>query len=199
MSMSRQRIVECVKSDSATSLCLTTSKLPPKVVDRAVTGMFWVIVFNLVTAFVLHLMQLVLQPEYGRAWSHPALRLASLIVFFLSVGILVMHRKGWLRKDRLLELGLFYQVAIAFTCGLFEAAAYTNPDSLVMGFSASATWMLLCGLLMPQAPLRAAFSAGLCVLMWPLAYWVDLQIFGFEPMPVKRLLAWTLPLGIIGI
>jgi serine/threonine-protein kinase len=52
---------------------------------------------------------------------------------------------------------------------------------------------------MPQAPLRAALSAGLCVLMWPLGYWVDLQIFGYQPMPLSRMMVWILPLVIVGI
>jgi serine/threonine protein kinase len=69
----------------------------------------------------------------------------------------------------------------------------------VLGHSGIAVWMLLCGLLMPQAPLRAALGAALCVLMWPAAYWVDLQIYGYQPMPLNRLLVWILPLAIVGV
>ena len=110
-----------------------------------------------------------------------------------------MLRMGWLRKDLLLDLGMFFQVAVAFACGLFEGAAYENPNMVVLGHSGIAVWMILCGLLMPKAPLRAALSALLCVLMWPLAYWVDLQIFGYQPMPLSRLLVWVLPLVILGV
>ena len=35
--------------------------------------------------------------------------------------------------------------------------------------------------------------------MWPLAYWVDLQIFGYQPMPLTRMLVWMLPLVIVAI
>ena len=34
--------------------------------------------------------------------------------------------------------------------------------------------------------------------MWPLGYWVDLQIFGYQPMPLTRLMVWVLPLVIVG-
>ena len=191
-------IVQRVTSDVCESPGLVASKLPPKIVDRAVTGLFWVTIFTAVTSIALHIVEETLQPEFARTWSHPVLRIATLGILFLSAGFMVVQRMGWLRKERLLDLGLLFQVVIAFACGLFEGSAYSEPNALVMGYSGIAVWMLLCGLLMPQAPLRAAVSAILCVLMWPLAYWVDLQIFGYPPMPLNRLLSWVLPLVIVG-
>ena len=35
--------------------------------------------------------------------------------------------------------------------------------------------------------------------MWPLAYWVDLQIYGYQPMPLTRMLVWVLPLVFVAI
>jgi len=37
------------------------------------------------------------------------------------------------------------------------------------------------------------------VVAWPLGYWADMQIFGYEPMPPTRLLVWVLPLVIVAI
>jgi len=118
---------------------------------------------------------------------------------FLSVGFIVVQRNGWLRKERLLDVGVFFQVAVAFCCALFEGAAYEHPDRVVLGHSGIAVWMMLCGLLMPNAPLRTALSAVLCVLMWPLGYWVDLQVFGYQPMPLSRLMVWVLPLAVVAV
>src|SRR5206468_1620159 len=39
----------------------------------------------------------------------------------------------------------------------------------------------------------------LCVLMWPFGYWAARQIFGIQPLPLNRLLAWVLPLVIVGV
>src|SRR5947209_2526864 len=77
----------------------------------------------------LTLIEHVLQPEFAAAWRHPVLRLAPLIVFFLSVGFIVVQRSARLS-------------------------------------------------VMPNAPLRSAITGLSCVLMWPLAYWVDLRTFG---------------------
>ena len=178
---------------------LASSKLPPKIVDRAVGGLFWVTIFTAITSVVLNVMEQVLQPEFAKLAAHPVLRITSLCILFLSVGIIVVQRTGWLRKDQLLDLGLFFQVAIAFACALFEAAPYKDPNAVVLGHSAIGVWMLMCGLLIPKAPLRAAWSALLCVLMWPLGYWVAGQIFGLQPLPMNRLLAWILPLVIVGV
>jgi tRNA A-37 threonylcarbamoyl transferase component Bud32 len=173
--------------------------LPPQILDRAADGLCWISLISAVTSVALTAIQHTLQPEFAAAWANPALRITSLGVFFLSVGFAVVRRAGWLSKQRLLDASIFYQVAIAFACGLFEGAAYKNPDTVVVGVSAIAVWMMLCGRLIPNAPLKSAVTAILCVAMWPLAYWVDLKIYGYQPMPLTRMLVWVLPLVIIGI
>lgn len=192
-------IIQRATADGFESPGLVASKIPAKILDRAVSGLFWVTIFTAVTSVVLNISEEVLQPEFAKALSNPVLRIVTLFILFFSVGLIVVQRKGWLRKERLLDLGLLFQVVIAFACGLFEASAYSQPNALVIGHSGIAVWMLLCGLLMPQAPLRAAMSAILCVLMWPLAYWVDLQLFGYPRMPLNRLLAWEVPLVVVGV
>jgi eukaryotic-like serine/threonine-protein kinase len=190
--------IQRVTSEGLESPGLVALKLPPQIVDRAVAGLCWISLFTAVTTILVTVIEQVLQPEFAKAWAHPVLRIATLFLVFLSVGFIVVQRTGWLRKDQLLYLGLFFQVAVAFCCALFEGAAYENPNMVVLGHSGIAVWMLLCGLLMPNAPLRTAISAVLCVLMWPLGYWVDLQIFGYQPMPLARLMVWVLPLVIVG-
>jgi len=189
--------IQRVTTDGLESPGLVASKLPPEIVDRAVAGLCWVSLFTAVTSILTTAIEHLLQPEFAKAWEQPVLRIASLFVLFLSIGFIVVQRNGWLRKDQLLYLGMLFQVAVAFCCALFEGAAYENPNMVVLGHSGIAVWMMLCALLMPNAPLRTAVTAGLCVLMWPLGYWVDLQVFGYQPMPLSRLMVWVLPLVIV--
>jgi serine/threonine-protein kinase len=188
-----------ISSDAFESPSPIASKLPPQIVDRAVAGLCWVSLFTAITSVVLTAIEETLQPEFARAWRHPMLRIASAAILLLSLGFIVVQRRGWLRKERLLDLGMVFQVAIAFGCALFEAAAYQDPNMVILGHSGIAVWMMLCGFLMPNAPLRAAITALLCVLMWPLAYWVDMQVYGFQPMPFSRLMVWVLPLVIVAV
>ncbi len=191
--------IQRVSSDPFESPSPVASKLPPEILDRAVTGFCWVSMFTAVTSVALTLIEHVLQPEFAAAWTHPALRLALLGVVFISIGCMVVMRQGWLRKEHLLDLAGGFQVTVAFACALFESAAYKDPNAVVIGHSGVAVWMMLCGFLMPTAPLRALGNALLSVAMWPLAYWVDLRIFGYQPMPVSRLMVWILPLMIVAI
>jgi serine/threonine-protein kinase len=174
-------------------------ELPPEIQERAAEGLCWVSLFTAITSVLLTAIEHFLQPEFAVAWRNPVLRIVSLLVFFLSVGFIVLQRAGWLSKQRLLDLGIVFQVAIAFSCGLFEGAAYENPNAVVLGHSGIAVWMVLCGRLLPNAPMKSAITAALCVAMWPLGYWVDLQVFGYQPMPVSRMLVWILPLAIIAV
>ena len=178
---------------------LIASTLPPEIVERAVNGLCWISLFTAVTTVLLTLIDHVLQPEFAAVWAHPLLRITTLGILFVSIGFIAIQRAGILSKQRLLDLGLVYQVAIAFGCALFEAAAYKDPNMVVIGHSAIGVWMMMCGLLMPKAPLRAAISGALCVLAWPAGYWVDLHVFGYQPMPVSRLLVWVLPLTIVAV
>jgi hypothetical protein len=181
--------IQGISSDAFESPSPIAAKLPPQIVDRAAAGLCWISLFTAITSVVLTVIEETLQPEFAAAWKHPMLRVASVAMFAVSVAFTVVQRQGWLRKERLLDLGMVFQVAIAFGCGLFEGAACKEPNMIVLGHSGIAVWMMLCGLLLPNAPLRAALSAILCVLMWPLAYWVDLQVFGYQPMPLSRLMA----------
>src|SRR5580765_4954042 len=114
---------------------LTAYQLPANIVDRAANGLCWVSLIGAVTSVALTFIEHVLQPEFAAAWAHPVLRITSLCIVFLSAGVLMVQRMGWLRKDRLLDLGLFFQVAIAFAAALLEGSAYKDPNRVVLGHS----------------------------------------------------------------
>lgn len=175
------------------------ASLPPEIVERAVAGLCWISVFTAVMSVVLVAIQHLLQPEFAVVWKHPMLRLVSFVLFFLSVGFVLVQRQGWLRKESLLDLGLVFQVFVAFAVGMFETSLISNPAGAVAGHSGIAVWMAMCGFLLPKAPLRAGIAAVLCVLMWPLALWASRQLYGYSPMPWNRMLAWLIPLTIIGV
>src|SRR5689334_18451906 len=135
------------------------SKLPPQILERAADGLCWISLIAAVSSVALTAVEHLLQPEFAAAWAHPALRISSLAVFFLSVGFILLLRSGLLSKQRLLDLGIVFQAAVAFHCGLCEAAAYKDPNAVVFGLSGIAVWMMLCGRLMPNAPLKCALAA----------------------------------------
>src|SRR5689334_8028026 len=90
------------------------ASLPPQILDRAADGLCWVSLICAVSSVVLTLIHHLLQPEYALAWAHPILRLATLSLFLLSTGFILVQRSGRLSKQRLLDLGLVFQVTVAF-------------------------------------------------------------------------------------
>ena len=73
----------------------------------------------------------------------PATYFIAFAVTFLSIGLIVVHRNAWLRKERVLDLGMLFQVVVAFACAASEISAYTDPNTVVIGQSCVAVWMLL--------------------------------------------------------
>ena len=126
---------------------LTAYQLPAKIVERAANGLCWVSLIGAVTSAALTCIEHLLQPEFAAAWAHPVLRITSLCVFLLSVGFIAVQRSGWLSKTQLLDLGIVFQVAVAFSGGLFEGAAYKDRNAVVVGVSGNrplddAVWAL---------------------------------------------------------
>src|SRR5262249_48434018 len=156
--------------------------------ERAAHGIGWLCLIALVSSVALTAIDDVLHPGFAAAWTHPALRLSILAQIFLSLGFIMLLRSGWLSNQRLLDLGMGFQVSVAFGGAVWEAGAYKAPTAVVFGVSRIAVWMTFCAWLMPNAPLKSVITAGLCVAMWPLGYWVDVQIFGYQPMLFKGIL-----------
>ena len=173
--------------------------LPPQILERATDGLCWISLICAISCALLTIVQHVLQPEYAAAWRHPLLRVASAATLVLSFGFLAVQRSGWLSKQALLDLGMVFQVTIVFVLGIIEGAVCSDPNAVVVGTSNAAVWMMVCGRLMPNAPLKAACASGLCVLAWPLGYWLDLRAFGYPMMPWTRLLVWVVPLAIVAV
>src|SRR5262249_29263146 len=88
-------------------------QLPTQILERATDGLRWVILIAVVSEVVLTAIDYVLRPGFATAWAHPALPLSLLALFLLSVGFIVLQRSGWLSKQRLLDLGMAFQVAVA--------------------------------------------------------------------------------------
>jgi hypothetical protein len=174
-------------------------RLPPRILERAANGVCWISLICIISSAVLTAVQHLFQPEYVVVWRHPVLHAASASVLLLAAGFIALQRSGRLSKQAILDLGMVFQVVIVFISGILEGAAYRDPNTVVVGVSNAAVWMMVCGRLMSNAPLKAACAAGLCVVAWPLGYWFDLRIFGYQPMPMTRLLVWVLPLVIVAV
>ncbi len=174
-------------------------RLPPGLIEKSASRLCWISILCAVMTVVLLGMESMLQPEFNKAFQLASIRLTILGIVFLSIGFIVIQRAGWLSKERLLDVGIVFQVAISFAISMFETTFEWNGNIPVLGHSGVAVWLALCGLLLPNAPLKSAIAATLSALSWPVAYYLNLNLHGFAPLPWNRLIIWIGPLLLVAI
>jgi serine/threonine-protein kinase len=170
-----------------------TYKLPPALVEKAAARLCWITILCAVTTVLLLALEGYLQPEFAKAFTSPSIRLTILGVVLMSGAFIVIQRQGWVRSERLLDFGVVFQIAVSFAISMFETTIPWNPNAAVLGHSGVGIWLAVTGILLPNAPLKTGVAAVMGAAMWPLAYWVNLQIHGFDPLPLNRLAIWVLP------
>jgi eukaryotic-like serine/threonine-protein kinase len=193
------QVVRNASSPSQQTPNPATMKLPPELLEKSVSRLCWISILCAVTTVALLGLEGLFQPEFSQAFQLASIRLTILGILFLTAGFIAVQQFGWVRKEVLLDLGIVFQVAIAFSIAMFETTFDWNPNVPVLGHSGVAIWLALCGLLLPNAPLKSAIAAVLSALSWPLAYYLNLQLHGFTPLPWNRLIIWVGPLLLVAI
>lgn len=186
-------------SDGVDSPSPISIKLPPQIVERVAERLCWMAIFVACAVVSLVSVEGFLQEEFAAALQRPFLRLTLFGLLAMTAGFVVVHRNGWLSKARLMDVGLVYQVMVSFAISMFETAVNWDPNAPARGLSGLNAWLLLCGFLLPNAPLKVGITSALSVATWPAAYWINLNVAGLTPLPWNRLLVWLLPLVITGV
>src|SRR5436190_1428492 len=163
-------------------------KMPAAMVEKSAASLCWISLFCAITTVALLTMEALLQPEFASAFNLLSIRLTILVVLVMSLGFLAIQRYQLVRKETLLDLGIAFQVVIAFAISMFETTFPWNPQAAVLGHSGVAIWLALCGLLLPNSPAKSGIAAVLSALAWPAAYYLNLNLHGFAPLPWNRLL-----------
>ncbi len=169
--------------------------MPPELVNQAATRLCWMSNLFAITTVAMIVLDGYLQPEVRAALAQPLLRLTALFTFFLTVGFAAANRFNWFSKLTLIHLGGLFEAAGAFMCASFETSI-NHQDEVVRGASFVALWIVINGLLIPSPPGLKLATSLISASMWPLAYWINLQVYGFEPLPLNRLIIWLLPLAV---
>lgn len=168
-------------------------RLPAALVGTAARRLCWVYVICAVTTGFLFLIEGLLQPEVAAARQRePAIPLMALFLVLASIAMVAVQRYSLLSSQALLNLGLLFQVLVAFVIAFLETSSQIPPDEMVRGCSMVAVWITACGLFIPNTPLLTCLTAFASALMWPLAYHINVEIHGFQRMAWNRLVAYQL-------
>lgn len=165
--------------------------IAPQVVEAAALRLRWISLACAVLAAVLIYVEHRLQPEFAGLVETPVLPLIWLFVVLFSVGISAVQRFRLLSPLATLNLGLVFEVVIAAAISFSETALPMSPDQPVLGTSKVAVWIATVGLLIPNKPVTKFVTALASASTWPLAYALNLHLYGYEPLPWNRLLMWV--------
>lgn len=157
-------------------------------VQAAVLRLRWIsLTCALMTGLAVYL-EGQLQPEVGKLLTHPLLGLVVLFVVLAALGINVIVRYRLLSPVAILNLGLAFEIVVAGAISFSETALPRSPDGPVLGASKVALWIGIVGLLIPNKPwIKFATALGSASTL-PLAYVLNLHLYGYEPLRWNRLL-----------
>jgi serine/threonine-protein kinase len=108
----------------------------------------------------------------------------------VSFGINAIQRYRLFSPITILNLGLVFEVVVAAAISFSETALPMSPDGPVLGASKVAVWIGVVGLLIPNRPWIKLATALLSASTWPLAYALNLHLYGHEALPFNRLVMW---------
>ena len=170
----------------------TPSPLPPQLVNTAVARLCWIAVTCAVTTVVWVIVQNLLQPDL-RALRDPYFPLTVLFVLFSSLAVTAINRFRLLSPIQILNVGLWFEVFIAFFIAHAETAIQMPLNTPILGASLVCTWICFVVLLVPRKPFTTLVTALACAAMWPAAYFINLGIHHYTMLPWNRLAAWIYP------
>ncbi len=164
--------------------------LAPQIVESAVVRLCWICFICAALIVLSAFIQRSLQPEIAGLLKEPAIYLSWIAVILLALGIGALKHFRLLSHVAILKVGLAFEVLVAFAISFNETALPMSPDFPVLGISKVALWIAVVGLLIPNKPWVRIIVAFISATTWPLAYYLNLHLFGYEPLPLNRLLVW---------
>jgi serine/threonine-protein kinase len=174
-------------------------RVPPAMVERAAGRLCWISMICAVTFVVLYTLHGRLQPEAAELQKDPAQGLMALFVVLLSASMIAVQRFRLVSSYTLLRFGVLFQALVGFAIAFYETTVPFSPNEVVRGGSMVIAWVLVWGLLIPTTPLWSAMAVVLTASMWPLAYWMNQRLFGYEPMPWYRFTLWVFPIYLMAL
>ncbi len=192
--------MEIIQGNQTTgdSASLASNQLPAALLEKAADRLSWITILCAVSAAVFFGLEQWLQPELRTMANLASVRLSLLGIFLLAAALFSVQRAGWAKKQTLLDLGIVFQVYVSFAISMLETSMPWKDD-VVMGHSAVAIWLSICGLLLPNAPVKAGIAALVSASMWPAAYYLNLWLYSFDPLPFNRLAVWLFPNFVMAI
>ena len=164
--------------------------LTPAMADRAAARLSWVSMAFALTVAVGLTMQVFLQPENRFLRQDRIFSLTLVVILLFAAGLGVVQQLKLLPSIYVLNLGMIFEVLVAWFMGYAETFLPLHGGDMVRGAPMVAVWLVFVILLVRHTPLVTLVTAMAGATMWPLAYFFNVWQHGYELLPWNRLAMW---------
>ena len=147
----------------------------------------------LVTTIILFVARHFLDPTLRAIEKQPTFLLDIGLLVFSSLAVVVIHRRGFLPPSRVLELGLVYEIVVAFGLATLEFTRTIVPGHSSIGMSSLPMWILVFGIFVPNTPLRTLLASLVAAATGPLGYLTARQMLKIPAWDASELVLWFVP------
>ncbi len=165
--------------------------LSPRVVSQASRRLCWVSLLAAVTTVLTFVFHRLTQAELVPVQQDPVNALALLANVLAAAGLIALQAYRVVPPATILQLGMVFELIVAFSISTFETSLPWNPADPVRGGSNLALWIVIVGMLVPNRPLITLSVALMAASTWPMAYFINVARLDLTPLPWNRLFAWT--------
>jgi hypothetical protein len=192
------RILRCQDNRPASGGQSTKARVDDDVAEQGARRLGTLAVLTAVSVVGASIVKDLLQPELAAAHETPLFRLNALFLVLASVGLAALERSGSVRPQTLLDLGLVFEIAGAFTLAAMENVI-PRPHDPIQGSTFVSAWIAVCALVIPNTPWKSGAAAFVSAAMVPGAHLFAAHIVGYAPFPWNRLASYSLgPLFVAG-
>jgi len=172
---------------SARSLSL---RLSPKMREAAAKRLAGLTLLMAAVVVLVLVVQQLAQPQLAGVFGDPVIRLTTLGVVLLALGVFALQRFKIATASAVLVLGMVFEVAVAFLISIVETAVPFVPNQPVLGISSLGPWIVLVGVIIPNRPIWTLVTALAAATTWPVAFTINTARHGFAVPPWGQLLVW---------
>ena len=167
--------------------------IPTELLAKTSSRLYWLALVVLMSTIILFIARHFLDPNV-RAIEKEATFLLSLGMLVASSGaIILIHRLGFLPPERVLELGLLYEILVSFGLATQEFTRTQVPGHWSVGISALPMWILVFGIFVPNTPVRTLLAALVSAGTAPLSYAVIRAVMRIPAWDPSELFLWYVP------
>jgi len=170
------------------------SRVPTELLGKISSRLYWLAILVLVSAVVIFLSRHFLEPELRVLEKQLLFRLDLAVLALASLTVIATHHLGFLPAARLLEVGVVFEIVVAFCLASLEFARPHTPGHVSVGISGVAMWILVFGLFVPNTPLRTLLAAVVSACMAALAYVSTRWMGDVEAWETSPLVLWFVPI-----